>query len=217
MKRAGVAIFLALLPALATSAYSCTPPQNEKDIWDSIKSSEDPRDFLQYLKQFPQGCFRAVANFRIKALVPEHHPLKIHGKFSAADNWVIVHERETLQFGDGRPLEWFKVESFEDKPEKLRVEYQCDAAGQGLTPWFEWEATCPLPKAPIQGFSVRATGYLADFYDLKVDCATHIRPSNQGDVEYTVRGSEWCGVRAGVPRTYLYKLSITLSRKPFDK
>ena len=42
---------------------------------DAIKGSSVPQEFLAYLKQFPHGCFRAVAIFKIKSLVPEAVPL----------------------------------------------------------------------------------------------------------------------------------------------
>ncbi|MGE0884358.1 MAG: caspase family protein [Blastocatellales bacterium] len=44
------------------------PRQREVEYWVRIKASNDPADFLAYLRQFPNGAFKAVAEARLTEL-----------------------------------------------------------------------------------------------------------------------------------------------------
>lgn len=56
-------------PAIAVPS-SAAPSRGavELEFWSSIKSSNDQADFAEYLRQYPQGSFAAIARNRIKAL-----------------------------------------------------------------------------------------------------------------------------------------------------
>jgi DNA-binding winged helix-turn-helix (wHTH) protein len=43
-------------------------PQTELAYWQSVQASSDPRDFLSYLDQYPNGKFAALAGNRLRAL-----------------------------------------------------------------------------------------------------------------------------------------------------
>jgi hypothetical protein len=199
-----------------TAFADCTPTPDEKQIWDSIKGSSDPREFLSYLKQFPQGCFKAIANFKIKSLVAEFLPLEVSFMFTAENNWRTAHEGQWLDFGDGRPVEWMKLRAGPADPNTFKLEYMCDGAGVGNTGWFSGDQSCPGPRAPIQGFSVRMRGWLKDFYDLEVLCSTHHRPSNSLNQDWQTGDEGWCGVHGGAGQIFVYKANITAKRKKFD-
>lgn len=129
--------FTALMAFSQTAFADCTPTPDEKQIWDSIKGSSDPREFLSYLKQFPQGCFKAIANFKIKSLVAEFLPLEVSFMFTAENNWRTAHEGQWLDFGDGRPVEWMKLRAGPADPNTFKLEYMCDGAGVGNTGGFQ--------------------------------------------------------------------------------
>ncbi|MER9184779.1 hypothetical protein [Mesorhizobium sp. M0633] len=207
-------IFAALLSLTAT-ANACVPTPEEQVIWDGIKQSSEPREFLSYLKEFPKGCFRTLANFKIKSLVDLLVPLQLSFTFTAEDGWRSSKEGEWLT-NDGRPVEWMRLKAAPTDTSKFELQYQCDAAGVGLTEWFGGDQPCAARRAPIQGFSVRMRGFMKDFYDLQVQCSTHHRPDNGGNIDYNVADGDWCGVRAGTPSTYLYRANITVRRKAFD-
>ena len=66
--------FAAAPPPDTGSPVSAPPMSAEQDtvFWQSIMNSTNPADFEAYLKQFPQGVFRALAQNRLAALgVPE--------------------------------------------------------------------------------------------------------------------------------------------------
>ena len=44
------------------------PMAVELSLWESVRSSQDPADFEDYLKQYPDGKFAAVAKRRLAAL-----------------------------------------------------------------------------------------------------------------------------------------------------
>jgi hypothetical protein len=63
-----------------TFAQTCTPTPQDRDIWNSIKDSDNPRTFLAYLQQFPMGCYRNVANFNIKSHLQNSRNSKFSNK-----------------------------------------------------------------------------------------------------------------------------------------
>lgn len=44
------------------------PGEMDREFWNSVKDSSDPADFEAYLKQYPNGAFRALAENRLKRL-----------------------------------------------------------------------------------------------------------------------------------------------------
>ncbi len=200
---------LSPLPCLAFSPACQPPPSEEQQIWDSISQSTDPKIFLSYLQQYPQGCFRAVANFKIKALVDENLKLRVYGIFSNGSSL----ERKEGEWLEGRMVEQFDISATAMDPVRLRLEFQCDAAGRGLSGWIGDRGCHPGGRAPIQGFAVRMVGSYTDFYDLAVDCVT---TGPGGDKPQSVGNEGWCGVRGGTPKRYIYKLMIQAKRKPFN-
>lgn len=212
-----VGSFLFCFFAQSAFAQACVPTEQEKAIWDGIKQSSEPLEFLAYLNEFPAGCFRTLAKFKIRSLVPASVPLQASFLFTADDTWRTAKEGQWLDYGDGRPVEMMKFRAEPTDPNKFQLQYQCDAAGVGLTDWIAGDKTCADRRAPIQGFSLRMRGVMRDFYDLKVQCSTHRRPDNSGQVDYDVGEEGWCGVRAGTPSTYTYRANTTvLRKKAFD-
>jgi hypothetical protein len=59
-------------PPTATTAPAVAAAPNraavELEFWSSIKTSSDKADFEEYLRQYPQGSFAAIARNRLKAL-----------------------------------------------------------------------------------------------------------------------------------------------------
>src|SRR5262245_64100592 len=91
LRALGIISSLVLSPQGAL-AQDCMPTPQEKRIWESIKTSSEPREFLAYLKQFPKGCFRDLANFKIRSLVDELLPLQLSFVFAADSGWRSVKE-----------------------------------------------------------------------------------------------------------------------------
>src|SRR6185437_11822414 len=44
------------------------PPTGEVAFWETIKDSANPADFADYLRQYPAGSFRSLAQRRLAAL-----------------------------------------------------------------------------------------------------------------------------------------------------
>lgn len=44
------------------------PGEIDREFWNSVKDSSDPADFEAYLRQYPNGAFRALAENRLKRL-----------------------------------------------------------------------------------------------------------------------------------------------------
>lgn len=220
MKRSLISVVMAVCIWSGNAwGQTCTPGEDEKQIWDGIKGSDEPREFLSYLRQFPKGCFRALANFKIKSLVDESLPLTVSGLFAAVPEpggWRVRKERQMVTEGDLRPVEWIRIRPGPTDPNKFALEYQCDGAGVGVSPWVLGDQLCPQARAPIQGFSVRMRGYLKDFFDLEVFCSTTLTPGNVHGSDQTVGDEQWCGVHGGTPRTYIGQFSITVKRKKFE-
>jgi len=55
-------------PAAAAAAPSASGPDREALLWESVKDSQDPADFREYLKKYPKGDFAGIARNRIAAL-----------------------------------------------------------------------------------------------------------------------------------------------------
>ena len=54
--------------ASAQQAVPVATPEQENIFWQSIVNSTDPADFESYLKQFPSGVFRSLAQNRLRAI-----------------------------------------------------------------------------------------------------------------------------------------------------
>jgi uncharacterized caspase-like protein len=55
-------------PAAEPKATGVDPMAVQLSLWESVRSSQDPADFEDYLKQYPDGKFAAIARRRLAAL-----------------------------------------------------------------------------------------------------------------------------------------------------
>lgn len=197
----------------------CIPTEAERQIWDGIKQSSDPREFLAYLKQFPNGCYRALAIFKINALVDETVPMRVAVVFTEGIERVGK-DGEWVDYDGWRVAEGFRFRATAVDQSKFTLEYQCDSAGKGLSYWVASDQLChPSGLAPIQGFSVRMRGSLSEFYDLDIRCTTIGRqvgdqpaPPKQ---EHSATNEGWCGFRAGAGPRYVFRALLSAKRKTF--
>lgn len=69
--RPAVAVSTAVPPVPSPAAASANfAPAMELAFWDTIKHSQNPADFREYLAQFPNGRFAGLARIRMKAPPP---------------------------------------------------------------------------------------------------------------------------------------------------
>ena len=207
-------IFLAPRPAFAAEA--CTPTPEEESIWRGIQGSSDPRLYLSYLRQFPQGCYRPVAIFYINSLVPAKVDLRVDGAFS--DNRRFQVEGETwIDAGlSGAGPNWvnqFRVIQVSEDPLKVKVLVQCESVGIGRSGWVEGPCH-PGGSSFLQGLSARLTGTWADFYDINIDCLTKV--GFGGDQRQLVRNGEWCGASSAAPGRHVNGMALSVLRKQFQ-
>ena len=76
----------AVAPQSAEGSAAPVPTMSaEQDMmfWQSIMNSVDPADFEAYLKQFPQGVFRALAQNRLAAMAPSGSEMPAAGRTPA--------------------------------------------------------------------------------------------------------------------------------------
>ena len=76
----------AVAPQSAEGSAAPVPTMSaEQDMmfWQSIMNSVDPADFEAYLKQFPQGVFRALAQNRLAAMAPSGSEMPAAGRAPA--------------------------------------------------------------------------------------------------------------------------------------
>lgn len=55
-------------PAAEPKAAAVDPMAVQLSLWESVRTSQDPADFEDYLKQYPDGKFAAIARRRLAAL-----------------------------------------------------------------------------------------------------------------------------------------------------
>ena len=55
-------------PAAQPKAAGVDPMAVQLSLWESVRTSQDPADFEDYLKQYPDGKFAAIARRRVAAL-----------------------------------------------------------------------------------------------------------------------------------------------------
>lgn len=177
------------------------------------KGVERPTDFQQYLKEFPQGCYRDVAKFRIRSLVPELATLQVDANF-VEDQWRSGKQAEWVDFDGGRSIELIRIRPAADDG-KILVEYTCNSAGYGESSWVSnWELCHPRGPRPMQNFQVRLRGNWSDFYDLIIKCSTREQPSDSKRDHGPVVNGGSCGVAGGTTRTFLYRIWVEARRKP---
>lgn len=61
-------IYLGDAPTAAPAAPAIDPRAVELSYWESIKASQNPAYFLEYLRQFPQGAFVGLAQIKLREL-----------------------------------------------------------------------------------------------------------------------------------------------------
>ncbi len=207
---AGAIVTLILGNFIACPAYAdCTPSNDEQAIWDAIKNSDNPGDFFAYLNQYPNGCFRPVAKFRFAALVPPKMPIIIRTLWGESSDSVWI------QHVNGAATNQINLRSTYDQ-QKMRLQYRCDAGGVGLTGWYDDGQTCPTPPRDlIQGFSVRMLGPWAPYYDLTLECGTHMY-NNADERQFIAHDGEWCGNHAGDGQRWVYRFRLSITRKVFN-
>jgi hypothetical protein len=197
----------------SANAQVCTPSQQEKNIWDGIKESSVPQEFLGYLKKFPQGCFRDLAIFKIETLVPETVPLTVNIQVAGDGKWFAGHNGDLVSGGEN-VVESIRIVADHADPTKISFDYSCDAAGKGVTNASN-DQPCPSNgRAPIQGFGVSMAGSLSEFYDVSTLCTTLHKPDNSKAGHSSSDGS-WCGVHGGTPATYICNMTVRVARKHF--
>jgi|GEM_PF-6516068 len=212
-----VACSLTLTSSLAKADIpACTPDPDDEDIWGLIKNSNDPLDYLRYLQQFPQGCHRSAAKFRINALVPATVDLRV-GVLTSDNRRIEVNGATWISAGlSGAGPNWvnqFYVQQRNVDPTKLKIQVRCQAEGAGFSEWIE--GPCH-PRGPtfMQGFSVGLLGSLREFYNLEVACLTKV--GKGADRTERVASEGWCGTLPGEARRYVNGMSVSITRKTFD-
>jgi hypothetical protein len=195
-------------------AQQCAPTQKEQNIWDGIKQSAVPQEFLAYLKEFPKGCFRDLAIFKIEALVPEIVALTASLQVAQDERWFSGGNGQLVSGGEN-VVESMKISADHIAKTVLAFDYQCDGAGKGVTSASNGQPCPSNGRAPIQGFSVSIAGSLAEFYDLSTNCTTLHKPDNSKK-PYSVKNGEWCGVHGGTPATYICNMTVKVTRKKFE-
>jgi hypothetical protein len=100
-------------------------------IWSAIKDSQNALDFAQYLKDFPQGCNRVVALFKLRQMVPESIALTARIRVAGDGAWYQAPNGGFLTHGDN--VVQSMTIGFDNNmdPAKLSFSYTCDAAGKG--------------------------------------------------------------------------------------
>lgn len=201
----------ALMPFIKSAdAQDCKPSPDESQIWDAVKGSTDALDFAAYLKDYPKGCFRAVAVFKLRSLVPEVVPLIAQMQVAGDGAWYQAGNGGFLTHGDN------VVESMKVRVDalKLGISYSCDAAGRGVTNGAN-DSACPSNgRAPIQGFSVAMSGGYGQFYQASTECT--VRKGDHSTYHPVSSDGAWCGAHGGTPQEYVVNIKVTVTRKPLN-
>lgn len=208
------AIFATLISPIHAFAQQCVPTQQEKNIWEGIKEFFVPQEFLAYLNKFPKGCFRDLAIFKIEALVPETVALTASIQVAADSKWYSGSNGQVVSGGEN-VVESMTVSADYVVNTEVSFDYQCDAAGKGVTGASNGQPCPSNGRAPVQGFSLRISGSLAEFYDLSTTCTTLHKPDNS-KAPYSAKDGQWCGVHGGTPSTYICNMSVKVTRKKFE-
>jgi hypothetical protein len=192
---------------------SCQPTPDDSAIWNSIKESQNALDFAAYLKEFPQGCNRVVASFKLRQLVPESVALTAKVQVAQDSGWYQAPNNGFLTHGD-RVVENLAISFDNPDTAKLSFNYTCDAAGRGVTRAANGQACPTNGRAPIQGYGVVLSGSYSQFYDLKYDCT--VRRGNGSTYHGAQPDGSWCGAHGGTPSEYVVNVQFTVTRKPLN-
>ncbi|UPJ56237.1 hypothetical protein [Bradyrhizobium sp. 192] len=209
------AFLLTLLMSLFAvhAKAACIPDEIEKAVWQAVANSSDPAQIRYYLDSYPKGCFRKLAILKLDNILPVRPALKVIGNqqgggelVGANGSWIIVQVN-----GGKNSFQKLKVVPMYDFAAKIGFYIQCDAAGNGLTPYLPDGGPCPSGNTPfIQGFGLRLTGEYAAYYDLRFECKT-IRYQGVGETNYGPT-NDWCGVRNPTPETWIKGVKVDVVR-----
>jgi hypothetical protein len=195
-------------------AQNCQPTPNDTAIWNSIKDSQNAADFAEYLKEFPNGCNRVVAGFKIRQLVPETVAVTSKILIAGQNAWFQAPNGGFLSHGD-TVVEAMSVQFDSPDLSKLSIGYSCDAAGRGVTNATNGQVCPTSGRAPIQGYGLVLTGSYSQFYELKFDCT--VRRGDHSTYHGGPQSSQgWCGAHGGTPNEYVVNVQVTLARKPLN-
>lgn len=113
-----VTINIQAQPAIAAPA-AAAPSRGavELEFWSSIKASTDKADFEEYLRQYPQGSFAAIARNRVKALAA---PPPVAAAQPARNSFAVDDSVDVEWKGS-----WYPANVMEVKPQgKYKIHYQ---------------------------------------------------------------------------------------------
>jgi len=71
-----------------STAKSVSPDTFELTFWNSIKDSSNPDDYRAYLKQYPNGCFAALAKIRATRSPQLKTPSDTNASHQKIDTWL---------------------------------------------------------------------------------------------------------------------------------
>lgn len=120
-----------------TPVASVDPLTIELAFWESIKSSQDDRDFEEYLRQYPQGRFAGLAKNRLQSITPAAGPV---GKRESGSSTAV--SKNTIKSFDSPMVE--KVHSsaqVSSKPDFVVPATGRDDVGLASALVGRWEGT----------------------------------------------------------------------------
>jgi hypothetical protein len=195
-------------------AQSCQPTPNDTAIWSAIKDSQNALDFAQYLKDFPQGCNRVVALFKLRQMVPESIALTARIRVAGDGAWYQAPNGGFLTHGDN--VVQSMTIGFDNNmdPAKLSFAYTCDAAGKGVTRASNAQECPTNGQAPIQGFGVFVSGSYSQFYTLSTECT--VRRGDHSTYHPKSADGSWCGAHSPAPSEYIVNIMVTVKRQELN-
>lgn len=90
------AAFVALAETRLTSPpdqSSSTDRTVELEFWNSIKDTEVPANFEAYLKKYPDGEFRSLAEIPLRPLSFQSNRQLLPAEFAPQDMWIFCRTR----------------------------------------------------------------------------------------------------------------------------
>ncbi|MBU2511942.1 DUF1566 domain-containing protein [bacterium] len=137
---------------------SNSPSQLDQELWDMVKTSEDIRDFEDYLKEFPDGFYKKIAKFRIRQLKrSDSQTTQSEPKPQQAAETKEIVESFNVVRDESTGLMWQKREA-EEKVWWLADRYCADLELDGYDDW-----KLPNKRDLVTSFNIkdRFPGYVS--------------------------------------------------------